>query len=80
MSSAVLDRPPATAAPARARASRNPDGGPTLEGVITRAWEGLAAHRGVGCPVCGGLMSPRYGASGVSPVGGRCSDCGSTLG
>ena len=36
---------------------------PTLEGVIVRAWEGLAAHRGVGCPVCGGRMAPRYGVT-----------------
>jgi hypothetical protein len=56
------------------------DGRPTLEGMITGAWEGLVASRGVGCPVCGGHMAPRYGASGAAPVGGRCNDCGSTLG
>jgi hypothetical protein len=66
---------PATAAPSRG------DGGPSLETIVNRAWEGLTvAHRAVGCPVCGGHMSPRYGASGPGPVGGRCSDCGSTLG
>jgi O-antigen/teichoic acid export membrane protein len=26
------------------------------------------------------LLVPRYGASGMAPVGGRCSDCGTTLG
>jgi hypothetical protein len=56
------------------------DGGPTLEGVIAGAWEGLAAHHEVGCPLCGGHMAPRYGAAGLEPVGGRCRDCGTTLG
>ena len=88
MSTAVVDRPvidPATAyagarlAP-RVATTRAAAGGPTLEGVIAGAWEGLAAHRGVGCPLCGGAMKPRYGASGMAPVGGRCTDCGTTLG
>jgi hypothetical protein len=79
MSAAVLDRPTARAAAGAVR-SRARDGGPTLEGVIVRAWEGLAAHRGVGCPLCGGHMAPRYGASGMDPVGGRCTECGTTLG
>lgn len=79
MSTAVLDRPTARAA-AGVAPSRATDGGPTLEGVIVRAWEGLASHRGVGCPLCGGHMAPRYGASGMDPVGGRCSECNTTLG
>jgi len=78
MSAAVLDRPAGTAS--LVMPSRAGDGGPTLEGVIVRAWEGLTAHRGVGCPLCGGHMAPRYGASGTEPVGGRCADCGTTLG
>ena len=81
MTPAVLDRPASAALGARFGASLPAvDGGPTLAGAIAGAWEGLAAHRGVGCPVCGGRMAPRYGASGLDPVGGRCSDCGSTLG
>ena len=85
MSPALLDRPTArTTVPAArvapARSGNASSGGPTLEGVIVRAWEGLAAHRGVGCPLCGGHMTPRYGASGLAPVGGRCTDCGTTLG
>jgi hypothetical protein len=80
MSTAVLDRPVPAAAPRHAAMAQTGDGGPTLEGIITRAWEGLAVHRGVGCPVCGGHMAPRYGAAGMAPVGGRCADCGTTLG
>jgi hypothetical protein len=64
---------------ARATTPRT-DSGATLEGTIARAWEGLVTSRSVGCPVCGGNMAPRYGASGSAPVGGRCTDCGSTLG
>lgn len=79
MSTAVLDRP-VVGTPSRVMPSRAGDGGPTLEGVIVGAWEGLAAHRGVGCPLCGGRMAPRYGASAMEPVGGRCADCGTTLG
>ena len=52
----------------------------SLEDVISGAWEGLVAHRSAACPVCGGHMAPRYGASGLAPVGGRCTDCGSVLG
>ena len=85
MATALLDRPTRTMPSARpkpraaaptSRAERHP----TLEGIIAGAWEGLAAHRGVGCPLCGGTMTPRYGASGPAPVGGRCTDCGTTLG
>lgn len=79
MSAAVLDRP-GTAAMARRAALQTRETDLSLEGVIVRAWEGLAAHRGVGCPVCGGHMAPRYGASGAAPVGGRCQDCGTVLG
>ncbi len=53
-------------------------GEPTLDDVIAGAWEGLAAHRSVECPVCGGALEPQYGAQ-ARPVGGRCRDCGSTL-
>jgi hypothetical protein len=51
----------------------------TLDDVLSDAWDGLAAHHSVTCPVCSGSMAPRYG-SGAAPVGGRCKRCGSTLG
>jgi hypothetical protein len=51
----------------------------TLDEVLSTAWDGLAAHHSVTCPVCSGSMAPRYG-SGAKPVGGRCTRCGSTLG
>lgn len=52
----------------------------TLADVVADAWDGLVFARGAACVVCGGHMSPRYGASACAPVGGRCDDCGSTLG
>ena len=51
----------------------------TLDDIVVGAWEGLLAHHTVSCPVCSGALAPRYGA-GPAPVGGRCTDCGSTLG
>ena len=75
-SGAAESRGEAGDAAPRAAAER---GRPTLDEVIVGAWEGLAAHHAVACPVCGGEMRPRYG-SGAAPVGGRCSGCGSTLG
>jgi hypothetical protein len=53
-------------------------GGPTLGDAVAGAWEGLAAHAVVVCPVCTGRMSPRYG-SGAAVLGGRCQSCGSAL-
>ncbi len=52
--------------------------GPTLDGILSGAWEGLAAHAAVACPLCAGEMRPRYGA-GATPLGGRCADCGTSL-
>ena len=58
---------------------RTPRSRETLDDVVAAAWDGLAAHASVTCPVCSGSMAPRYG-SGAKPVGGRCRRCGSTLG
>jgi hypothetical protein len=72
--------PAATPAPTRSLPARPPrSGGATLDDLVVTAWRGLAAHRAVGCPVCGGSMAPRYGSA-AEPVGGRCGRCGSSLG
>jgi hypothetical protein len=54
-------------------------GGGTLEAVVSGVWEALSAHRAAQCLVCGGQMVPRCDAAG-RPRGGRCADCGATLG
>ena len=51
----------------------------TLEDVILGAWEELAAHRQIACPVCDGVMMPSRGHSGRYP-NGTCLDCGAQLG
>ncbi len=49
-----------------------------LDELLVGLWEGLAAHRVVGCPMCGAEMEPEYAAH-ARPIGGRCKGCGSTL-
>jgi hypothetical protein len=56
----------------------SPREGPTLEDVLSGAWEELSSHRTATCPICAGAMVPRYG-SGPSAVGGRCRTCRSEL-
>ena len=68
--------PPPAAAPSSWPVAHG--GGATLDRVVIGAWEGLLAHGSVGCPVCRGAMTPRYGA-GPAPVGGRCRDCSAEL-
>jgi hypothetical protein len=75
MSAAVLEAPWSLTTEAVGGGGRA-----SLEEVLSGVWEGLAAHRTVSCPVCGGEVAPRYGAAGVAPVGGRCTSCRSTLG
>jgi hypothetical protein len=53
-------------------------GEPMLDELLVGVWEGLTAHRVVGCPVCGGEMESQYGAH-AHPIGGRCKGCGTTL-
>lgn len=55
-----------------------PREGPTLEDVLSGAWEDLIARRTATCPICDGTMKPRYG-SGPSAVAGRCEECRSEL-
>jgi hypothetical protein len=45
--------------------------GPTLDDVMSRAWEGLRAEVPTPCPVCHAEIEPA--------AGGRCGGCGSTL-
>jgi hypothetical protein len=53
-------------------------GEPTLDALVAGVWEGLAAHRSVGCPVCGEEMVPEYGAH-ARQIGGGCRSCGTKL-
>jgi hypothetical protein len=55
-----------------------PVDGPTLDDVISRAWEVLRADVPASCPVCSGELIPRESADG-SVVGGRCESCGTSL-
>jgi hypothetical protein len=67
------------------RATRDPrilfdgaGGGPTLDDVMSGAWEELTAHAVVACPVCDGELAPEYGSH-ARPIGGRCRSCGTRL-
>ena len=84
----VIDRRSGIETPRRVPA-RRARGGPatcattapaTLEDAIVGAWQSLRAHGTVTCLVCGGGMTPRYGAASHEPVGGRCVDCGAVIG
>lgn len=61
------------------RPQPEPEGGPTLDDVVTRTWEVLRAGLPATCPACGSELAPRDSA-GAGVVGGRCESCGSTLG
>jgi hypothetical protein len=52
--------------------------GPTLDDVISRAWEVLRADVPAACPACGAELVPRASA-GAGIVGGRCESCGTSL-
>jgi hypothetical protein len=58
--------------------SADPGGEPTLDSLLSGMWEGLAAHRSVTCPLCGGELRPDYGAHAL-PIGGRCQSCETRL-
>jgi hypothetical protein len=74
------ERPSAAARPALDAPSLFTDlgGEPTLDEMISSAWEGLAAHHHVPCPLCGGEMAAVFGAH-ARPAEGRCGDCGTTF-
>ena len=52
--------------------------GPTLDDVVTRAWEVLRAGLPATCPACGGELAARPAANAAN-AGGRCTSCGTTL-
>jgi hypothetical protein len=52
--------------------------GPSLDDLLSGAWDGLTAAASAVCPVCRGDLVPRWSA-GAGVVGGRCRDCGSEL-
>jgi hypothetical protein len=71
------ERPATPASPHTEPATEHDHGvgeGLTLADVLASAWEGLAAHATVACPVCHGELEPRPGGA-----GGRCRSCGTTL-
>ena len=82
MSAVALDRPGAGGRRVGESAPSlfdNLGGEPTLDELLSGAWEGLVAHQHVACPVCGGDMTPEYGAH-ARPTGGRCRSCDARLG
>jgi hypothetical protein len=70
---AALER--ATIVPDGARQARAPLAGPTLDDVMSRAWEGLVTGLSAACPVCDGEVLPSFAGS----VHGSCSSCGTTI-
>jgi hypothetical protein len=53
-------------------------GGPTLDDVVSGAWEELTAHAVVECFLCESELEPVYGSHAL-PIGARCRGCGTTL-
>jgi len=49
--------------------------GPTLDDVMSRAWEGLVTGLPAACPVCRGEVVASFAGS----VHGSCSSCGTTI-
>jgi len=50
----------------------------TLDELLTGTWEALMIGRAATCPMCEAPMEPRHSA-GHTPVGGRCTSCGTEL-
>jgi hypothetical protein len=51
----------------------------TLDDLVTGAWEGLAVHATVSCPVCAGPMASAAERTGAGTPTGACLSCGSRL-
>jgi tRNA(Ile2) C34 agmatinyltransferase TiaS len=71
--------PPAVDAPA-VEHDEGPGGRLTLDDAIVGVWEGLVARAVVACPLCGGSMRSLAAPGRADAHGGRCRDCGTTLG
>ncbi len=70
--------PPEHVEPHEIRVSRGaarPLAGPTLDDVVTHAWEGLGAGVPAACPVCHGEIEPLLGGA----LRGHCGSCGVML-
>jgi hypothetical protein len=65
----------ATVLPEHARGSRATLAGPTLDDVMSRAWEGLMTGLPAACPVCEGEVVPSFAGS----VHGSCASCGTSI-
>ncbi len=59
--------------------TRDMHGRLTLDDLITGAWEGLAVHGTVTCPVCASPMTARASEHGGDAPTGTCLGCGSQL-
>ena len=70
---AALER--ATVAPVGARKPRAPLAGPTLDDIMSRAWEGLVTGLPAACPVCRGEVVPSFAGA----LHGSCSSCGTRI-
>jgi hypothetical protein len=70
--------PTPVAAPRRAGLAVVPAPESTLDALVTGRWSDLVLGASTECPLCEGTMVPRWSA-GAGVVGGRCSDCGTTL-
>ena len=55
------------------------EGEPTLDDLLAGVWEELSARRAVRCPLCTGEMEPLE-VPDRELAGGRCVECGATLG
>jgi hypothetical protein len=75
-------RPPTAPAEAPAegeRAEEPPAGGPTLDALVSGAWESLLAGAPAACPVCAATLEPPAEGLGEPGATGRCHACGSVL-